>query len=80
MGTRQSFEREFNVWANLTHPHILPFFGTVTDVGPSICLVRARPHSGFHVLYSRLGRSPPGKRMATSYGALNESPYIIILL
>ncbi|KAF9496038.1 kinase-like protein [Pleurotus eryngii] len=36
---RQRFEREINLWAELKHGHILPFYGIVTDLGNHIHMV-----------------------------------------
>ena len=35
----QRLEHEINIWANLRHINILPFYGIVTDEGQHILMV-----------------------------------------
>ncbi len=50
----QRFENEINMWANLRHDHILPFYGIVTDLDQHIHLVRDILFHFFHVTFLRL--------------------------
>jgi len=36
---KKRFENEINLWADLKHKHILPFYGIVTDLGQQIHMV-----------------------------------------
>ncbi|KAF8906038.1 TKL/TKL-ccin protein kinase [Gymnopilus junonius] len=43
---RKRFENEINMWANLNHDHILPFYGIVTDLGQHIHMVSPWQENG----------------------------------
>ncbi|KAF9783675.1 kinase-like domain-containing protein [Thelephora terrestris] len=57
---RKRLESELPSWAELHHPNILPFYGTVTNIGNRLYMVFPWRENGNLLVYAK-GRSPEDK-------------------
>jgi len=71
---QKRFEHEINVWAELKHPHILPFFGIVTDQGQHIQMVSPWQDNGNVLDYVK--NTPEANRIHLLSGAAKGLEYL----
>ncbi|KAI0933772.1 hypothetical protein AcV5_005833 [Taiwanofungus camphoratus] len=71
---RNRFTREIKVWARLNHPHILPFYGIVTNLGPQLHTVSPWQDNGNILEY--IQNHPNVDKMVLLLGAAEGLEYL----
>ncbi|KAI0928187.1 hypothetical protein AcW1_005510 [Taiwanofungus camphoratus] len=71
---RSRFAREVKIWAKLNHPHVLQFYGIVTNLGPQLHTVSPWQENGNILEYVQ--RYPRADRMDLLLGAAKGLEYL----